>query len=190
VEIEFGEDWADANLEVLYASLSAPFELIMATCKTLARAKVERGYQLRPSAWSSDSETNRKARKVNGIVNDHTSPLKFIFRKDEETDKLWPFEHEVVWDVVLGVIVQLKLKQHVNNLNNLFCTAAAAVHCALWELRNGKMVDIAFSASSYKHMYNQLMDYIIKHIIPDTELSKRWKDFNTCTVNRLEDILI
>jgi len=41
----------------------------MATCKTLARAKVERGYLLRPSAWSTDSETNRKARKINDLVN-------------------------------------------------------------------------------------------------------------------------
>jgi len=65
----FGEEWATTNFEVLFASLSAPFELIMATCKTLVRAKVERGYQLRPSAWLTDSETNRKARKIDDLVN-------------------------------------------------------------------------------------------------------------------------
>ncbi|KAG1863884.1 hypothetical protein F4604DRAFT_1032813 [Suillus subluteus] len=90
---KFGDDWATANLEVSFTRLSAPFELIMATCKTLARSKVERGYHLRPSAWSSDSESDRKKVKVKGLVGDHTSPLKYIFRKDEETDKWCSYYH-------------------------------------------------------------------------------------------------
>ncbi|KAG2087838.1 hypothetical protein BD769DRAFT_1396425 [Suillus cothurnatus] len=68
----FSEEWATTNFEVLFASLSAPFELIMAMCKTLAWAKVEHGYQLRPSAWLTDSKTNQKARKINDLVNHST----------------------------------------------------------------------------------------------------------------------
>ncbi|KAG0695491.1 hypothetical protein DFH29DRAFT_1005431 [Suillus ampliporus] len=168
VRVEFGEDWTAADLEVLFARLSAPFELIMAI----------------------DFESNWKEQRVKDLVDNCTSPLKFIFGKDEETDKRWPFEHEVIWDVVLGVISELKLQHHIKNLDNLFCTAAAAVYCALWELRSGKMVNVVFSAFSYKDMYGQLMDYIIKYITPNTELAKRWKDFKACTVTRLEDILI
>ncbi|KAG1769027.1 hypothetical protein EDD22DRAFT_843815 [Suillus occidentalis] len=186
---KFGEDWAGANLEVLFARLSAPFELIPAICKITARSKVERGYRLRPSAWSSDSESNRKKHRVEDLVDDHTSPLKFIFRKDEETDKMWPLEHEVVWDTVITVISELKLQlDQITNLDNLFCTAAAAVHCALCELRSGKMVDIVFSAFTYRYLYDQLMDYIKKDITLDLELAKRWNNFKACTITRLEDI--
>ncbi|KAG2337980.1 hypothetical protein BDR05DRAFT_952257 [Suillus weaverae] len=162
---KFCENWAGANLEV------------------------EHGYKLRPSVWSSDSESNRKKSKVKDLVDDHTIPLKFTFRKDEETDKLWPLEHEVVWDIVISAISELKLQRHIKNLDNLFCTAAAVVHCALCELRDGKMVDIVFSAVNCKQIYDQLMDYIIKDIALNAELAKRWNDFKACTITRLEDIL-
>ncbi|KAG2129690.1 uncharacterized protein EDB93DRAFT_1108616 [Suillus bovinus] len=118
--------------------------------------------------------------KVKDLV-DHTSPLKFTFRKDKETEKVWPLENEVVWDIVISVISELKLQQHVKNLDNLFCIAAAAVYCASCELRNRKMVDLVFSASNYRHTYNQLMDYISKHITPNAELVERWKNSKACT---------
>lgn len=102
---------------------------------------------------------------------------------------MWPLEHEVVWDIVIAIISELKLPlDQITNLDNLFCTAAAAVHCALCELRSGKMVDIVFSAFTYRYMYDQLMDYIKKDITLDLELAKRWNDFKACTITRLEDI--
>ncbi|KAG1863887.1 hypothetical protein F4604DRAFT_1957191 [Suillus subluteus] len=170
---KFSGNWATTNLEVSFTRLSAPFELIMATCKTLAQSKVE--------YW--------KKVKVKGLVSDHTSPLKYIFRKDEETNKWWLFEQEVVWDIVIGTASILKLQCHIKNLNNLFCTAVAVAHCALMELLNRKMVAIVFSAVSDKHIYDQLMNYINKHITPNKESVKRWKDFKACTITRFEDIL-
>ncbi|KAG0700001.1 hypothetical protein DFH29DRAFT_1001474 [Suillus ampliporus] len=94
---KFGEDWAAANLEILFVRLSEPFELIMATCKIMVQPKVECSYQLHPSAWLSNFESNQKEQMVKDLIDDHPSPLKFIFRKDEETDKRWLFEHKVIY---------------------------------------------------------------------------------------------
>jgi hypothetical protein len=160
----------------------------MALCKKLARHKVERGYKLRPSAFSRSSEANLKQSKINNLIADEACPLKFIFGEDEETGNLYAFEHEVVWDVVLGVVLELKLQNYIVNLDNLFCTAAAAVRCALQELSSGKLVDVEFSAQAFETIYIQLKSYIRDDILPDAERSRRWFEFKIFTMVRLTDL--
>jgi hypothetical protein len=76
-----------------------------------------------PPAFSHSSEANLKQSKINNLTADEAFPLKFIFGEDEETGNLYAFEHEVVWDVVLGVVSELNLQGYVKNLDNLFCTS-------------------------------------------------------------------
>ncbi|KAG2069593.1 hypothetical protein BDR04DRAFT_1118913 [Suillus decipiens] len=100
-------------------------------------------------------------------------PLRFIFGKDKETSKLYPFEQEVIWDIILGVVLELKYQHYITDLNNLFCTAATAVCRVLEEFSQGILVDIKFLAHTFKSIYNGLKDYIQDHIYTDPELSKR-----------------
>ncbi|KAG2068700.1 hypothetical protein BDR04DRAFT_1119556 [Suillus decipiens] len=111
----FSEEWAATNFEALLESLSAPFELIMATCKTLVQAKIECRYHLCPSPCCG--------------------ALCFVGAPEQ------------------------------------------------------KMVNIIFSVSTYKHMYDQLMDYITKHIACNQELVMQWGDFKCCRQNYLRLIV-
>ncbi|KAG1753298.1 hypothetical protein EDB19DRAFT_1824044 [Suillus lakei] len=140
------------NSAVNICSMLLNLDITQLVCELLTKAVISCCHN--QTAYHSAIQGWTQEWRVKDLVDDHTSPLKFIFRKDEETDKWWPFEHEVIWDVALGVILELKLQPHIKNLNNIFCTAAAAIYCALLELRSRKMVDIVFSAVSYKNMYD------------------------------------
>ncbi|KAG1798516.1 uncharacterized protein HD556DRAFT_1305979 [Suillus plorans] len=176
---QFSDDWTSENAGTLYMQLSAPSKCIMATCKRLARHKVERGYKLRPSAFSRISEAELKKREIASLIFDKTFPLRYIFGVDEVTGILYAFEHEVIWDIVLGVVSELKYRHYITDLDNLFCTAAAAVYCVLLELLGGKLTDIEFSAQAFKHVYDKLKPYIQDHIYTDAQLSKRCTSSDT-----------
>ncbi|KAG2127604.1 uncharacterized protein EDB93DRAFT_1270149 [Suillus bovinus] len=62
------------------------------------------GYDLRPLIWSNTSESKWKQKKIKSLIGDTTRPLKFLFKKDEETGEWMVFEHDALLDVVLGVL--------------------------------------------------------------------------------------
>ncbi|KAG1751952.1 hypothetical protein EDD22DRAFT_850687, partial [Suillus occidentalis] len=184
----FGQRWAAKNAESLYMKLSAPPKLIMAACKEIALIVIDRAYDLRPSRWSN-IESKLKRVKIKDLIGDVTWPLKFIFKKDEITDQWMAFEHDAILDVVIGVVRKLNYWDYVYDLDNLYCTAAAAIYCVLTQFSSGwfnRAVD--FTAESFKFMYDLLMGHIINVIKKDESLAKRWVDVKAYTTTILSDL--
>ncbi|KAG1733771.1 hypothetical protein EDD22DRAFT_852578, partial [Suillus occidentalis] len=170
--------WAAKNAESLYMKLSAPPKLIMAACKEIALIVIDRAYDLRPSRWSNIVESKLKRVKIKDLIGDVTWPLKFIFKKDEITDQWMAFEHDAILDVVIGVVRKLNYWDYVYDLDNLYCTAAAAIYCVLTQ----------FSSGCFKFMYDLLMGHIINVIKKDESLAKRWVDVKAYTTTILSDL--
>ncbi|KAG1853550.1 hypothetical protein C8R48DRAFT_777061 [Suillus tomentosus] len=187
---EFGQCWAAKNAGLLYMSLSAPFKHLMAACKELAFSVVDRGYDLRPSLWSNTSESKWKQKKIKSLIGDATWPLKFLFKKDEETGQWMAFEHDALLDVVLGVVRKLKYRPYIQDLDNLYCTATAAIYCILMQFSSGKLDrEIECSAESFKFVYDLSKQYIVNVIQKNEKLAKKWSDVKARTMTRLADIV-
>ncbi|KAG2119187.1 hypothetical protein DEU56DRAFT_918696 [Suillus clintonianus] len=185
---DFSQRWAAENTGSLYMTLSAPFKLIMAVSKEIALNVVDRGYDLRPSLWSDTSESKWKQTKINDLVNDVTWPLKFIFKRDEKTNQWMAFEHDAILDVVIGVVRKLKYQHYVNNLDNLYCTAVAAIYCVFKQYSSGKLQEMEFTAQAFKFMYDMSKKHITDVIEKDEDLAKRWLDVKALTIVRLADV--
>lgn len=159
----------------------------MLTCKKHAHAGVQRGFNLRPPPQSTTSKPDHQAAEVEDLLDSATFPPKYVFGKDE-TGALHFLENHVVWDVLLNTVRELKLYEYVTSLKSLFCTSAAAVKCALRELRTGKLVEIPFSGIEFKSLHDSLEDHIDKVIALDPVLLKRWEDYNMLTFLRLRQL--
>ncbi|KAG1844368.1 hypothetical protein F4604DRAFT_1689124 [Suillus subluteus] len=182
---DFGRRWAVKNARSLDMQLSVPFKLIMAAAEELAFIVIDRGYDLCPSLWSSTSESKFKQTKIKALIDDAMWPLKIIFKKDEKTGQWMAFEHDVVLDVVLGVVRKLKYWRYVNDLDNLYCTAVAAIYCVLMRFSSGKLDrTIEYTAEDFKFMYNMLKKHITDVIEKDENLAKRWSDVKAYTIVR------
>jgi hypothetical protein len=73
-------------------------------------------------------------------------PPDFIFGRDE-FNRAWAFEHLVILDVVLNTVTELKYFQYLTDLKSMFCTASAAVKCALQECSGGGFLRKDFGVS-------------------------------------------
>ncbi|KAG2082780.1 uncharacterized protein F5147DRAFT_783174 [Suillus discolor] len=187
---EFGQRWAEKNAGLLYMSLSAPFKILMAACKELAFSVVDRGYDLRPSLWSNTLESKWKQKKIKSLIGNATWPLKFLFKKDEETGQWMAFEHDTLLDVVLGVVRKLKYRHYIRDLDNLYCMAAAAIYCVLMQFSSRKLDrEIEFSTETFKFIYDLSKQYIANVIQKNKKLAKRWSDVKARTMTRLADIV-
>ncbi|KAG2143845.1 hypothetical protein BD769DRAFT_1382915 [Suillus cothurnatus] len=183
---DFGERWAAKNAKSLDMRLSAPFEFIIVAAEELASIIIDRGYDLRPSLWSNTSESKVKLTMIKALIHDAAWPLRFIFKKDEKTGQWMAFEHDAVLDVVLGVVRKLKYRNYVDNLDNLYCTAAAAIYCILMRYSSGKSDStVKFTAKDFKYMYDMLKNHITDIIEKDENLAKRWLDVKAYTIVRM-----
>lgn len=163
----------------------------MAASKEVAFAVVERSYDLRPSIWSEIPESKWKQSKIKHLIYNATCPLKFIFKKDDNTGQWMPFEHDALLDVVIGVVRKLKYHDYVKELDNLYCTATAAIYCVLKQFSPGKLPrEIDFTAHAFKFMYDLSKAHITDVIEQDEILAKRWSDVKEYTLRRLADILV
>lgn len=168
----------------------------MSTCKKVARGVVQIGYTLQPSIWSEDPAPQHQIDAVNDLLDTPSLPLysspKFIFGNDsnDETGKLYPFEHRVILTVVLNTILVLGFVPYISDLNALFCTAAASVECTLQELASAQLgVSIDFGVSNFKPRFTFFMEYIRDRINTDSELSTRWKVYKERVHSRLRQIV-
>jgi hypothetical protein len=162
----------------------------MATSKEVVSAVIDRGYDLRPSLWSGISELKWKRTKIRALICDVKCPLKFIFKKDDKTGQWMAFEHDAILDVVLGVVTKLKYRHYVKDLNNLYCTATAAVYCVFQQFSSAKSSprEVEFTAQAFKFMYDLSKAHITDVIEKDEDLAKRWSDVKAYTTLRLDDI--
>ncbi|KAG1789005.1 uncharacterized protein HD556DRAFT_1447279 [Suillus plorans] len=177
--------WALGNSTTLYMVLSDPCKSLMQTCKRIARSKVIL-YHLRPGIRSRVNEHQFRINKIEGLLSKGTFPLRFTFGEDE-FGNLHFLEDEVVLHVVLDIVVELKLRRHLVNLDSLFCLAAAAVRCALNELQTDQFTHIEFTAEGYQEFYNNLLNYL-KSISSDPVFLARWEDYKEHTLARLAEI--
>ncbi|KAG1807382.1 hypothetical protein EV424DRAFT_1543925 [Suillus variegatus] len=110
--------------------------------------------------------------------------------KDEETGQWMAFEHDALLDVVLGVVRKLKYWPYIQDLDNLYCTAAAAIYCILMQFSSGKLDrEIEFLAESFKFVYDLSKQYIANVIQKNEKLAKQWSDVKARTMTRLADIV-
>lgn len=174
----------------MYKAFPPPSGKITSTCKKFARALVQSGYTLRPSVWSDDPEPEHQENTVNDLIDESVFPPKYILGRPEGEGLgiRYPFEHEVVWNVVLNTVLELELQPFLDDLDNLFCTAAVAVHCALLERSAKGWQHVDFTVSDSKPMYNKLRKYIREDIIRDDVLSNRWSEYKERTATRLRTL--
>lgn len=128
--------WATRNLSTFYKTFTVLLSAeIMSMCKKVTHTIVPVGYTLHPSIWLNKSELQHQSDVVTDLIDDPSLPFKFIFGNlsDHQFDKWFPFEHHVISTVVLEMIIKLGYVPYTTELNSLFCTAAAAVECALRE---------------------------------------------------------
>jgi hypothetical protein len=125
---------------------------------------------------------------VKDLIKESQFPLTYIFGWDEMLKVWFAFESEVLLDIVLDALLELGWQPFLEDLDNMLCTAALAVHCALLELSSGGFVHTEFTASDYKPMYNKLQNYIKEHIVSNPELSKRWVEYKKHILDRLKSI--
>ncbi|KAG1866015.1 hypothetical protein F4604DRAFT_1928336 [Suillus subluteus] len=182
---EFGRNWALGNLTMLYKDLSGPCKSLMQTCKRIARSKVVL-YHLHPGVRSMANERQFRANRIEELLSEWTFPPRFTFGEDEAGD-LYFLEDEVVWCVLLDTIVELELRRHLVDLDSLFCLAAAAICCALNELRNNQFTHIEFTAERYQGLYNNLLNHL-RTISSDPVFLARWQECKRLTLARLAQI--
>ncbi|KAG1728861.1 uncharacterized protein EDB91DRAFT_1253291 [Suillus paluster] len=190
---EYGSRWGAENLTVFYKSFTMPPSTdIMSTCKKSAHGMAKIGYDLHSSIWSEDHEPQYLIDMVKDLINNPLFPLKFIFGNDSgnhQVDKMHPFEHHIIRTVVINTILKLGYVPYITELDALFCTAAAAVECALQELASGQLnTSIDFGVSNFKPRYTLLSEYIHNHIKTNPESSARWEEFKNRIRARLVDI--
>ncbi|KAG1774800.1 hypothetical protein EV702DRAFT_1047348 [Suillus placidus] len=189
----FRNNWAAVNSETLFTNLSAPYESIMETSQHIARNIVQLGYHLRPPAWAATAKPEYQADMVAMLIDDTiVFPPRFVFSEDEDTHELHFLENVVVWNVLLNNIVELDLYPHTHNLDKMFCAAAAAVKCALMELRTGTFMEIDFTFQGFRHIYNDLLNHIGEYISLNPELLKRWDEYKQYTLTgwRIRRVLV
>ncbi|KAG1873418.1 hypothetical protein C8R48DRAFT_669997 [Suillus tomentosus] len=186
----FGNNWATVNSETLYTNLSATYEKIMQTCKKIARSLVQLGYHLRPPAWTDTVEPEHQADLVTMLIDDTILfPPRYVFGEDENTHESHFLENVVVWHVLLNTIMELRLRPYLKNLDKMFCLAAAAVKCALMELRTGTFMEIDFTFQGFRHIYEELLKHIDEYIFHNPKLWKRWNAYKAYTLKRLDQLV-
>lgn len=161
----------------------------MHTLKRMARALVQRGFFLRPPPQSTMPEPDHQSAIVEFLIDSTVFPPRFVFGNDPDTEESRFLENGVVWDIVINAVVELKLKPHLEELDRLFCAAAAAVECALMELRSGRFVEMDFTFRAFEDMYEALANYISEHVACDPVLCQRWKQYKVWTLQRLHQIV-
>jgi len=114
-------------------------------------------------------------------------PPKYIFGQDDQ-GHWYAFENECLRGIVLNTVLELGYQPYLEELDSIFCTAAVAVYCALKELSKGKFKFVDFAVPDFKPMYEKLMEYIHNVITPNTQLSKRWKEYKRHILLRLSNI--
>lgn len=185
-EKESGKTWARNNTQAFYRSLSAmPCALIMATSKRVARVLVQRGYHLRPSVWLRISERTHQIQSATDLVG--SSPPKLIFGEDED-GRPWPFENNVILDVVLYTIVELGYLSFITDphFKSIFCAVSAAVLCTLQERTTNK--EIKFGVTEFKPMFEMFCDYFEEKIVSNPEQFTRWKEYTLLVKATLDNI--
>lgn len=190
----YGNQWGTANVTTFYKSFSVPPSAdIMSTFKKTARAVTHVGYSLRPPIWSEYSEPQYQIDMVNDLINNLSFPLKFIFGNDSadpQDDEVYAFEHRVISTVVLDTVLKLGYAPYIEELDDLFCTGAAAVECVLQELASAKDgVSIDFGVSNFKPRFTLLKDHINNHIKTNPELRRRWEKYKDRIRARFADIV-
>ncbi|KAG1759549.1 hypothetical protein EDD22DRAFT_955755 [Suillus occidentalis] len=190
----YGNQWGAENVTVFYKSFTVPPSAdIMSNCKKNARAVTHVGYSLRPAIWSEYSEPQYQIDMVADLINNPSFPFKYIFGNDlanPQDDEVYAFEHRVISTIVINTILKLGYVDYIEELDDLFCTGAAAVECVLLELASAKDgVSIDFGVSNFKRRFTILKEYIENHIKTNPELLRRWEEFKNCIHARLREIV-
>lgn len=165
-------------------TLSDPCKVIMQTLKKVARTKVAM-FRLRPGVQSMANESEFRSGKIDELIG-RTFPPKFTLGVDEFGNSHF-LENEVVWEVVLDAIAELKLYDDLIDLDSMFCAAAAALHCALRELVGKQFIQVDFAGEVYRKFYDQLLDHLKKKCLDQSFLT-RWKNYKDLTDTRLKQI--
>jgi hypothetical protein len=183
---EFARRWANANTGKLYMTLSDPCKSLMHTCKKVARSKVVL-YHLRPGVRSTANECKYQESTVEDLLTEGSFPPNFTLGKDE-SGNLHFLENDVVWDVVVDAVSEHGLYGLITNVDNLFCLAAAAVACALHEMRRGYFHQVEFTAEAYQGFYDRLANHLKALLSHDKVFFARWREYTDLTMKRLKQI--
>ncbi|KAG1725946.1 hypothetical protein EDD22DRAFT_853621 [Suillus occidentalis] len=180
-----GKQWAENNMAEFYKTNSVPSANIMTTCKKYARSLVQRRCDLRPSVWDHKSESEHQMQTACALIS--SFPPLFIFGRDE-FGRLWPFENDVLLDIVLNTIMDLRYELYLTDLKAMFSTASAALQCALQERVSRGLTRVDFDVPHFKPVFQSFETYIEEVVEHDLELSARWQRFQECIFATLRDI--
>ncbi|KAG1762063.1 hypothetical protein EDD22DRAFT_847297 [Suillus occidentalis] len=183
---EQGIEWASHNAGMLYMTLSEPCKNIMHMCKKHACNLVCDGFGLRLPIWTQASETEYQDAVIGDLLDEQFFPPKFVMGQGTD-DELHFLENEVVLNVILDTVRELKLVRYLEDPGSLACAAAAAVRCAIEKAKSKVLTtnDVEFSGATFKNLYTRLMTHIEVKIRKCPQMRKRWEDYKTCIKVRL-----
>ncbi|KAG1883633.1 hypothetical protein F4604DRAFT_1952669 [Suillus subluteus] len=166
---DLANQWTLENKPTLYKLLSAPSGNVMSVTRKHARDLVPRGYDLRLPLSSDKFEPKHQAQRVKHLIKEPPFPPKYIYKEGGSK----PFENDVLRDVIQNTILELGYLPCVTELDSMYCTATAAVHCAMLGLKGGGNDNVEFLVRVFKPMHTGLMKFIQEYIKPH----KEWSDW-------------
>ncbi|KAG1750535.1 uncharacterized protein EDB91DRAFT_1078555 [Suillus paluster] len=143
-----------------------------------------------PSVYDKDNTTHGMIFKnaLESLIKDAVNVTPFLSEKDKKQH----VQQVLIGDVVFYIIVELDYLQHITDptLKSLFCTASAAVKCALQERLTGQ--EVKFTVTDFKPTYNSFSDYIDMQIVPYPELLAWWNNtfYYTCVVPTIKSAIL
>ncbi|KAG0695473.1 hypothetical protein DFH29DRAFT_1005450 [Suillus ampliporus] len=182
-----GAEWALYNSGTLYMTLSELCKSIMQTCRKYACNLALDGFGLRLSIWSEGSELEHQQTTIAYLLDDEIFPPNFVMGQGTDGQRHF-LENQVVLNVILDTVRELKLIQYLENLDSLACVAAVAVRCALGRIRDRispNINDVEFSVAAFKDLYAKLLNLIKEVIMKCPVLKKRWENYKRLIKARL-----
>ncbi|KAG1864351.1 hypothetical protein F4604DRAFT_1683364 [Suillus subluteus] len=146
MKADLANQWILENEPTLYKLLSVPSGNVMSVTRKHARDLVPHGYDLRLPLSSDKSEPKHQARRVKHLIKEPPFPPKYIYKEGGSK----PFENDVLRDIVQNTILELGYLPCVTELDRMYCTATAAVHCAMLGLKGGGNDNVEFSVRVLK----------------------------------------
>jgi hypothetical protein len=124
------------------------------------------------------------------LIDDSVFPPKFLMGSGPDGEQHF-LEHNVVLNVMMDAVRELKLVQLLDNVESLSCLSAVAVRYALDRVMRGLSSDldltseVEFTGAAYRDLYTALMTYIEETIKTCPELRERWELYKERIMLRL-----
>ncbi|KAG2748071.1 hypothetical protein P692DRAFT_20874988 [Suillus brevipes Sb2] len=148
------------------------------------------GFDLCLLIWLTGSELEHQKALIADLIDDSVFPKKFLMGSGPDGEQHF-LKNNVVLNVMMDTVCELKLVQHLDDVESLSCLSAVAVCYALDRVMCGLSSDldltseVEFTGAAYRDLYTALMTYIEEMIKTSPELRERWELYKEHIMSKL-----